>query len=47
MFVIIIVNKYILDIYIYMFISWNLDCVPWFSWSFLQNNNHQAVKKMK
>ena len=20
---------------------------PWVSWSFLQNNNHQAVKKME
>ena len=35
----------ILDIYI--FNSRNLDCDPWVSWSFLQNNNHQAVKKMK
>ena len=24
---------------------WNLDCDPWVSLSFLQNNNHQAVKK--
>ena len=23
---------------------WNLDCDPCVSWSFLQNNNHQAVK---
>ena len=23
------------------------DCDPRVSWSFLQNNNHQAVKKMK
>ena len=26
---------------------WNLVCDPWVSWSFLQNNNHQAVNKMK
>ena len=31
----------------YIFDSWNLDCDPWVSWSFLQNNNHQAFKKMK
>ena len=35
----------ILDIYISN--SWNLDCDPRVSWSFLQNNNHQAVNKMK
>ena len=27
--------------------SWNLDCDLCVSWSFLQNNNHQAVNKMK
>ena len=32
---------------IYIFNSWNLDCNSWVSWSFLQNNNHQAVKKIK
>ena len=32
---------------IYIFNSWNIDCDPRVSWSFLQNNNHQAVKKMK
>ena len=26
---------------------WNLDCDLWVSWSFLQNNNHQAVNEMK
>ena len=31
----------------YIFNSWNLDFDPRFSWSFLQNNNKQAVKKMK
>ena len=31
----------------YIFNSWNLNCDPWVSWSFLQNNNHQSVKKMK
>ena len=41
-----------LYIYIYIYIlnsfdSLNLDCDPWVSWSFLQNNNNQAVKKMK
>ena len=30
-------------IYIYIYNSWNLDCAPWVSWIFLQNNNHQAV----
>ena len=30
-----------------MFNSWNLECDPRVSWSFLQNNNHQAVKKTK
>ena len=33
--------------YIYTFNSWNLDCHPWVSWMFLQNNNHQVVKNMK
>ena len=34
--------------FIYL-IPWNLDSDPWVSWSFffLQNNNHQAVNKMK
>ena len=40
-----IYNKYIS--YIYIFNSWNLDCDPWVSWTFLQNKNHQAVKKIK
>ena len=32
---IMIINKYILDIYIYIYlIPWNLDCDPWVSWSF-------------
>ena len=26
---------------------WNFDCDFWVSWSFLLNNNHQAVNKMK
>ena len=29
----------------YVFNSWNLDCDPRVSWSFLQNNNHQSVMK--
>ena len=37
---------YIYIFKIYIFDSWNLDCDPWVSWSFLQNNNHQAIKKM-
>ena len=32
---------------IYIFDSWNLDCDPRVSWRFLQNNNHQALKKIK
>ena len=47
----IVCTSYILGIYIYIYIyilnSWNLDCDPWVSWSFLQNKIHQAVKKMK
>ena len=42
---IMIIDKYILGIYIYN--SRNLDCDPYVSWSFLQSNNHKAVKKMK
>ena len=36
-----VMNKYILDIYI--FNSWNIVCNPGFRGVFLQNNNHQAV----
>ena len=33
------IQKYIyIYIYIYVFDSWNLDCDPWVSWSFVQNN---------
>ena len=40
-------NNIYIYIYIYIYNSWNLDCDPRVSWSFLQNNNHLAVKKMK
>ena len=38
---------YIYIYQMYIFNSWNLDCDPWVSRSFLQNYNHQAVKKME
>ena len=40
--------KYILYIYIYIYI-WSIENIlqPWVSWSFFQNNNHQAFKKIE